>query len=145
MRAGHTARIEVLPAMREHQPSARFLGDELPANGPRRGRIRVTDPPSVLEDSRRLPARNFAVDVHGHVVMMLHQLAAEATVDVDAGTEPFLDVFWLGEHGPYAWRRMPDVALESHVVTHSASSGDPFPNQDVLAPSDFGHPLGCGS
>src|SRR2546423_15217195 len=59
MRAGHTARIEVLAAMREHQASTRVLGEELPANGSHWGRIRVTEPPRVLEDSRWLPARDF--------------------------------------------------------------------------------------
>src|SRR5581483_1370460 len=96
VRSGHAARIQALTAMREHQPGARLFGEEFPTNGTHWGRIRVTEPPGVLEKSRRLPAGNFAVDVHAHVVMVLQDLAAEAAVDVHPSTKPCLNVYRLG-------------------------------------------------
>jgi len=114
MSARYASGIKTSPTMGEDHPRARSLGEQLPANAAQGGSLRVPEPPSVLEDPRRFPTRDFAMNVHANVVMVLHHAAPYARLNVDAGAEPCPDVVRFRQHRPDACRRVLDVALEGY-------------------------------
>src|SRR5262245_16255390 len=123
--AGYASLVKTRAAMGEHQSRARFFGEEFPKNTIACRLFRASEPPTVLEDPRRPPARDLAVDIHANMVVVLNHLAAKAAVDVHACTKPCLDVFRFGQHGPHAFRWVRDVTLEDDFVATWPLSSHP--------------------
>ena len=108
----------------ENQSGSRLRGEELPKNTILRDFPRVSEPPAMFEHPRGFPARDFAGNIHPDVLMVLHHLAANTTVEIDTGTKPCLDIVWLGQHGPNPRWRVRDMAIEDHFVAVLAPSNN---------------------